>query len=362
MLEFQTRKNDINQTRIHEVTDSSRALEPGKIRVKVEKFAFTANNITYAVAGEQMAYWRFFPAADDDGSTWGVMPVWGFGQVIETATPEIELGERFYGYFPPASEVILTPTKISARRFTEGAPNRADLAAAYNNYQRLGADTNNDGAGESERMLLAPLFTTSFCLWDSLADQQWRGGKQIVIISASSKTSIGLSYALAADPNAPAVIGLTSPSNMALVEKLGTYDKAVSYDQLESIDASVPTVIVDMSGNTDVLGRLHAHLGDNMVFCSNVGVTHWGETGKNPDINVERSEFFFAPGHIQKRVGEWGAAAFDQKVNDFMADTSAKCRDWLKIQDVDGLSGMEAVYDDVCSGKLSADQGIIVRM
>ena len=30
--------------------------------VKVTRFAFTANNITYAVLGDQLKYWQLFPA------------------------------------------------------------------------------------------------------------------------------------------------------------------------------------------------------------------------------------------------------------------------------------------------------------
>ena len=158
------------------------------------------------------------------------------------------------------------------------------------------------------------------------------------------------------------MIGLTSPSNLALVEKLSTYDQALTYDQIDAIDANVATVIVDMSGNSDVLGRLHAHLADNMVFCSNVGITHWGDMGQNPNIIQERSEFFFAPGHIQQRAADWGPAVFDQKVAEFMQTTTQQCKAWLQIREVDGLQGMEAVYADVCSGKLAADQGLIVKL
>jgi len=55
-------------------------------------------------------------------------------------------------------------------------------------------------------------------------------------------------------------------------------------------------------GSGEVLGRLHTHLGENMMFCINVGLTHWDETKPGVGALKERSEFFFAPTHIQKRM------------------------------------------------------------
>ena len=43
-------------------------LASGQVRLRVEHFALTANNITYAAFGAAMNYWQFFPT-DDDG--WG---------------------------------------------------------------------------------------------------------------------------------------------------------------------------------------------------------------------------------------------------------------------------------------------------
>jgi hypothetical protein len=48
----------------------------------------------------------------------------------------------------------------------------------------------------------------------------------------------------------------------------------VNYENLTEIDASKPTLIVDMSGNGDVLRRLHKRLSNSIKFYSNVGFTH----------------------------------------------------------------------------------------
>ena len=77
----------------------------------------------------------------------------------------------------------------------------------------------------------------------------------------------GLGYALKADKNAPKVIGVTSGRNLEMVKSLNLYDQNITYDAIDKIDTTIPTVIVDMSGNGDILLSLHTALGDNMNWC-----------------------------------------------------------------------------------------------
>ena len=102
---------------------------PGQVRVHIEHFALTSNNITYAAFGEAMNYWRFYPTGDDG---WGTIPVWGFATVVESTQPEVRVGERVYGYFPMASEVVLTPVRVQPDSWFDGAPHRAELHPVYN--------------------------------------------------------------------------------------------------------------------------------------------------------------------------------------------------------------------------------------
>jgi hypothetical protein len=195
-----------------------------------------------------------------------------------------------------------------------------------------------------------------------LQDNAWYGSEQVVIVSASSKTSIGLAYALADDSSAPPIVGVTSDRNLEFVDSLGIYDQSTTYDLTADIDATIPTVIVDMSGNRDVLGRLHTHLGDNMKFCSNVGLTHWDAKKATSGFIAERSEIFFAPSHIQRRMKEWGPGGFAQKSSSFLANTASKCSDWIQINRIDGLQGLADIYGDVCEGRIAANQGLVVKL
>ncbi len=111
-------------------------LPDSSLLLKVDRFAFTANNITYAALGEQMKYWNFFPAPDGLGS----VPVWGFGEVLRSRNPAISAGELIFGYFPMATHVVFTTAKVSERRFVEGSAHRQELPPIYNSYARVTND------------------------------------------------------------------------------------------------------------------------------------------------------------------------------------------------------------------------------
>ncbi len=362
--QFQVNKELFFNGRLVETPKEELSIKEGEVLVKIDKFAFSANNITYAVAADMVGYWQFFPPVGDNPDGWGVIPVWGFADVVESTVSDIPIGDRLFGYFPPATHLKMKPVKVSDKRFVDGAEHRTKLPQGYNLYRRVKAEPGYTTTLDKERSLLFPLYLTSFCLWDSLQDNDWYGAKQVLILSASSKTSIGLAYALKADENAPHIIGITSPRNLAIVKERSLYDSTLTYDAIAEIDTSIPTVIVDMSGNSKVLLALHEHLGDNMKFTINVGLTHWKDAKAKPPKGMitERSEFFFAPGHIQKRLKEWGPAGFDKKSSSFMLEAAAKTREWLTFRKIDGLEGMAAIHQAVCKGEIPADEGLIVEM
>ena len=78
-MDFEVNRTDLQQTRI--VNPAPAPLGEGEVRLRVDRFALTTNNITYAVYGEAMQYWNFFPAAEPG---WGRVPVWGFADVAES--------------------------------------------------------------------------------------------------------------------------------------------------------------------------------------------------------------------------------------------------------------------------------------
>ncbi|HNR77663.1 MAG TPA: DUF2855 family protein, partial [Parvularculaceae bacterium] len=167
MSTLEVRKDDISRMRIAE--RDAPALKDGEILVKVDRFALTANNITYGVVGEKIGYWKFFPAEDG----WGVVPVWGFADVVQSQCGDVPVGDRLYGYFPMGTHLVMKPAKVTEMRLVDGAEHRAGLPPVYNAYARTKAEAHYDPAMDNERMLLFPLYATSFCIYDFLSDNHW---------------------------------------------------------------------------------------------------------------------------------------------------------------------------------------------
>ena len=365
MKQLQTLKVDLNQSRII-LEQLGEDIQEDEVLLQVEKFSFTANNVTYGVAGDSIGYWNFFPAINNPDNTWGCIPVWGFAEVIMSNNSEIENGERVFGYFPPANFLIVNPIKVSSQSFSDGKEHRKELPPVYNNYVRLNAEENYDIATDDIRALLFPLHITAFCLCDALEERSYDGASQVVIVSASSKTAIGLAQGLAETDGSPKIIGLTSISNLKFVEGLGCYDQVISYDDLANIN-NLSSVIVDMSGNQEVLSALQNDLKENLLKCITVGMTHWDKGGSVDEALTqaelqERTEFFFAPAHIQRRIGDWGQAGYAEKTNAFMAERAEQSNDWMQIKRIKGLDNFSETYKEVVAGNISPNEGIIVEV
>ncbi len=68
-IDFLVRKDDLSKTELREAL--CKPLSHGQIRLSIDRFAFTSNNISYAQAGDALNYWTFFPAPEGFANTWG---------------------------------------------------------------------------------------------------------------------------------------------------------------------------------------------------------------------------------------------------------------------------------------------------
>ncbi len=370
MSELQTNVNNITERQIVDSRyKADTPLMEGEVMLKIDRFAFTANNVTYGAVGERIGYWQFFqPSGRDADSGWGMIPVWGYATVVASAQPEIAVGERVYGYLPMADHWVMRPGRINANRWVDVSEHRSELPPVYNSYQRFPADTAEDAQRDNLTSLLMPLYGTAYCLCDALEMKDFHGASQVLIISASSKTSLGLAFALSQLPEEkrPKIIGVTSAGNADFVSGVGLYDQVVSYDALDAVDTSQPAVIVDMSGNRKALSTLHGALGDNMRWTDYVGLTHLdaammapGEDA--PKLIDERSAMFFAPGHIQQRAQELGQDEWNRRMGAFVQSAIGSAAQWLKVREVTDLSSFLPDYDAMVAGKVNAKEGLIVR-
>ena len=329
MREFQTLKSDLNTTRLIEVDSNNLKLGDGEVTVKIEKFSFTSNNVTYGVAGDLIGYWDFFPSSDNTKNEWGCIPMWGFGRIIQSKNDALSIGERLFGYFPPSENLNLNPIKITEENFIDGRAHRRDLPPVYNNYIRLSGEKNYDSEMDNIRALLFPLHITAFCLCDTLQDQSYLEASQIIIISASSKTAIGLAQGLSDELNRPKIIGLTSSGNLDFVKTLGCYDEVITYNNLDEVNSNLGSVIVDMAGNQKILNHLYKSLNNNMLKCLTVGMTHWDSMKSTNDVS---SAPIKSPGLVETTPSTrpFPSVARSIEINPSLTTNSPGKRRWLE--------------------------------
>ena len=364
-----TRKQ-LSQARLGPDPDApaARALQAGQARLAIDRFALTANNITYAAFGDAMKYWDFFPSGD---AVTGCLPVWGFADVIESTAPGLEVGRRIWGYYPAGTHLVVTPSKVSAAGFIDGATHRQGLALVYNQYTFCDADADWKPATEGLKAVLKPLFTTSFLIDDFLADNHYFGARQVLLSSASSKTALGTAHCLAQRrgmPDTPEIIGLTSAANAAYARSLGCYDTVLLYEELATLPEQMQTVYVDFSGNAELRRSIHTHFGERLAFSSSIGGTHWEALGSARDLPGPRPTLFFAPAQIKQRSAPppegWGSAEFQRRLAEAWAGFIRKVEDgnWVQIAEHRGAQLALVAYGEMLAGHTDARQGLMLGM
>jgi hypothetical protein len=320
----------------------------GEALLRIDLFALTANNVTYAAHGEDFRYWAFFPAPQGKG----IVPVWGFATVVESRAPGIDVGQRFYGYWPMASHALLLPGKVSPRGFTDMAAHRLVLPPVYNNYVAA-----SDAYGsEAVQALFRPLYTTSFVLDLMLTDSPV---ETLVLTSASSKTALGLAQLAKGRQK---VIGLTSAANKGFAESTGYYDLVLDYADVAKLPAAVKgtAALVDFAGNGAVRHAVHSHLGAALAESHVVGDTHW-EAENLAELPGPQPRMFFAPTVIVERIGQWGPDGFEQKLaaawRGFIASTG-----WLNISTHNGPEAVAAAWAKLAAGRIDPAEGLIASV
>ena len=350
-------RNNYRNTRI--VNATLAAPGQGEVLVAIDRFGLTSNNVSYALSGDMIGYWGYYPAEGD----WGKVPVWGCANVVASNCADVPVGERLWGFFPMASHAILRPGKVREDQFVDISEHRKALPTLYNGYRRTRAEPAFLQSMEVERCLLFPLFATSFVIYDYLVDNDFFGAQQVLIGSVSSKTGFGLAQMLHDDPQVTRrVIGLTSPGNVAFVERLGCCDELVTYGNEANIDTAVPAVYVDMSGDTKLQSVLHNLLGANMVASESVGATHWEARGATGDLPGARPQFFFAPSQIGKRETDWGPGVVMMKAMIASAEVAKKVQGDLAVEWIRGADTLASAWSELLDNKVSPDRGLMVSL
>lgn len=370
-------RSDLQHTQFAADPDApnARELAENQARLRIEHFALTANNLTYAAFGEAMKYWQFFPAAD---SAWGCLPVWGFATVAESRIQGLDVGRRVYGCLPAGTHLVVQAEHVSASGFRDTSAHRGDLAAVYARYDFCDADPmwQADKQAEGLQAVLKPLFVTSFLIDDFMAESSFFGAKQVLMSSASSKTALGTAFCMAlrkGSGTAPQLLGLTTIANTAnatFTRRIGLYDQVLDYADVAKLDATVPTVYIDFAGNAALRRQVHEHFAGTLAYSCAVGGTHWQALGSGRGLPGPQPVLFFAPAQVKLRSGPppqgWGPGGLQSKLaaawGGFLHALQMPGEAGLRIVHRSGPAALAQAYAALAAGQANASEGLMLSL
>ena len=330
-------------------------LADGDVRLTIDAFALTANNVTYAAfGGAPMHYWNFFPTQSDD---LGRVPVWGFATVAESNAEGVTRGQRLYGYYPISEELIVTPMKTSPRGFFDAAAHRQGLAPIYNFYSFIDTDPAYVEGTEDQQMLFRPLYLTGWMICDSLM----AGDPQpdvAVISSASSKTAIAAAHSL--QRRGVRTVGVTSPRNVQFVKDTGLYDEVLEYDAIANFSTTGKSAYVDFVGRPEFTKAVHTACGDSMIRSLVIGATDW-EDKRVPvtDLPGPEPEFFFVPDYAANRAKELPAGELDKRTGADLVAFYPVSKAFVTPTQVSGATAIAKAWRDTVEATVPADKGLV---
>ena len=158
------------------------------------------------------------------------------------------------------------------------------------------------------------------------------------------------------------VIGLTSPGNVAFVERTGYYDRVAPYGELSKLDARTPTLLVDFAGDAKLLAAIHGHFADQLKYSCSVGATHWEGMGRAHALPGAKPVFFFAPDRVKKRLADWGGADFATRTGTALAEFIDSAKKWLHLVEGKGQGAIESAYFGFVNGKTNPAEGHILSL
>ncbi|MDO6693268.1 DUF2855 family protein [Aliiglaciecola sp. 3_MG-2023] len=358
--QIQTNKSNLSKLAVVKGSINTDFLAKDEVVLKIDSFGFSANNITYALFGEKMGYWGFFPAQEG----FGIMPIWGFATIEYSNNPDLVVGEKVFGYLPFATHLVITAGKITANDFYDVSPVRKSISSVYDQYVRCNADPAYDPKKEDWQLNFRPLFMTSFVLDDFIGEIATPDTTNIVLTSASSKTAYGAAYLLKKHCKSRGlnynVVGLTSKHNKAFTQKTACYDQVLDYQAFSTLDKSDKTIVLDFSGNKPLLLDLQAHLSASLQKMIYIGVTDVESQAKSYAGELQ-GEFFFAPTQVNKRMQEWGGKGFMQRYAVAWGGFSQHMESLLGTTNIKGIDAIQRIYLDGLSGQFDTSQMYVLQ-
>jgi hypothetical protein len=152
---------------------------------------------------------------------------------------------------------------------------------------------------------------------------------------------------------------------VAFCERLGVYQRVLTYEQLDALATDVPCVYVDFAGNGTLRRAIHGRFSALAYSCS-IGGTHVDQLAGGRDLPGPRPVLFFAPAQVKKRSADWGPAEFNQRLvaawHAFRERVVQGPAPWLQVQHHTGEAAVEAAHRLVLGGRGDPRMGHVLAL
>ena len=249
-------------------------LSPFTVRVRTHTIGLTSNNLSYARGGAVLGWWSAYPVPSDleapynDSSKHGIVPAWGYGEVLESNIDEIKPERFLHGFWPmstyPVDLKLHRPEGTLEGHWIEKAEGRTGLMNLYNRYTVSSLDLGKKASPENLKQSgiiasVAGLYETAYLLNHFVfpADETvnpihplgaplpWTKSHAdltravLVIIAASRKTARAFSHQFSIDrPRGAGPVAMLEISSLVLNHKFRApfERKSVTYDDMNSTE------------------------------------------------------------------------------------------------------------------------------
>lgn len=309
-------------TEHHTVATDASLLPPlaaDNIRLQTRLVSLTANNLTYARNAAIANWWdafpvpSFLPAPYNDTTTYGIVPVWGYAEVLESHIAGLGVGSIFWGFWPSSSlpiDLQLGPTQ-PAGHYIDTTPHRQTMWSYYHRYALVPASIDLKSQALAAQTVFKPLFecasslnayvlgpstthpaprTYSSPTWP-LADVS--KGAAVISLAASGKTARAFNdavlntrapgvgpQAFLAITSEPSKFSLPKPENSTVKTNVLSYASALaegSTNYLASLSPPISRIVIaDFGARDNCLPALISHLRTTLPHGVEIGAVGVG--------------------------------------------------------------------------------------
>ena len=402
-----------NEQHFVSIPQPSKPLEAFSVRVRTIQLGLSSNNLSYCLGGEILHWWSAFPipAGVDSfpSSEYGVSPGWGIGRVTESTIKAIEKGRLVWGMLPISAhsfDLQLRQSELVPSDFIETSAHRSKLFNMYQRYSFLPADTDPFDTfslwrsvlkfGEAGALLAKfvfpqdgsePIHPLGAPVSPWTASQSEVRGSCIICLASGTKTAREFIYTLAniSETIKPeyTLIEVTSDSQgcARYLKSVPFQHKVMSYEALsEQFPAFDKFILLDFGGRNGAVAKAAesikgSHPDSELIVVSIGGEAkvYDGDQAQERRTRNARLKAFQmnATGIRDAAMTRKGEAAYFNELYDRFAKLVAEqTKDFDgKVLDVtlkqysglEGVDGLEGVWDSLCKGKVSGNDGIVVR-